>query len=131
MNSFRNSPSISKVERRKLAAALDSWFVRFGTLQQCAPMEPGRNRTRELTIRNQASNRCATSAHSGLEFSTSLISDIARIILDCLTHRGKNVWVISSFDAKINSRLITKWEVVNFGANHFISMNSIISIKFF
>ena len=53
---------ISKVERGKLAGALGSCFVLFATLQQCAPMEPGGNRTRDPTVRKQASNRCATSA---------------------------------------------------------------------
>ena len=80
---------------RYLAGALDSCFVLFGTLQQCAPTEPGGNRTRDLTVRNQVSNRCATSARSRLEFSTSPINDIARIILHCLvcyTYIQRNGW---------------------------------------
>ena len=82
--SIRNSSLISKVESRKLAGALDSCFVLFGTLQQCAPTEPGGKRTRDLTVRKPVSNRCATSARSRLEFSTSPINDIARIIRHCL-----------------------------------------------
>ena len=78
--SIRNSSLISKVESLKLAGTLDSCFVLFGTLQQCAPTEPGRNRTRDRTVRKPVSNRCATSARSRLEFLTSPINDIARII---------------------------------------------------
>ena len=39
---FTNSLIISKAEGQELAGALDSCFVLFGTLQQCAPKEPGR-----------------------------------------------------------------------------------------
>ena len=63
---------------------LDSCFVQFGTLRQCAPTEPSGKRTRNLTVRNQVSNRCATDALSQLEYSTSQTNDIARIILHCL-----------------------------------------------
>ena len=73
-----NSSLISKVESRKLAGALDSCFVLFGTLQQCAPTDPGGNRTRDLTVRKPVSNRCATSARSRLEFSTSPVNDMLR-----------------------------------------------------
>ena len=52
----------------------------------CAPTEPGRNRTRDITARKQVSNRCATSARSRLEFSTLSINDIARIILHRLVY---------------------------------------------
>ena len=44
----------------------------------------GGNRTRDLTVRKPVSNRCAKSARSRLEFSTSPINDIVRIILHCL-----------------------------------------------
>ena len=50
---------------------MDSCFVLFGTLQQCAPMEPGRNRTRHLTVGNQICNHCTTSTRARLESSTS------------------------------------------------------------
>ena len=91
--SIRNSSLISKVESRKLAGALDSCFVLFGTVQQCAPTEPGGNRTRDLTVRKPVSNRCATSARSRLEFSTSPINDILRelssiVLYVILTYRG-------------------------------------------
>ena len=76
--SIRNPSIISKVESRKLAGALDSCFVLFGTLQQCEPTEPDGNRNLDLTVRKQVSNRCATSARSQLEFSTSPINDILR-----------------------------------------------------
>ena len=82
--SIRNSSLISKVESRKLTGALDSCFVLFGTLQQCASTQPGGNRTRDLTVRKPVSNRCVTSARSRLEFSTSPINDIPRIIIHCL-----------------------------------------------
>ena len=73
--SIRNSSLISKVESRKLTGALDSCFVLFGTLQQCAPTESGGNRTRDLTVRKPVSNRCARSARFRLESSTSQIND--------------------------------------------------------
>ena len=79
-----DSSLISKVESRKLAGALDSCFVLFGTLRQCAPTQPGGNRIRDLTVRKPVSNCCVTSARSRLEFSTSPIIDTARIILHCL-----------------------------------------------
>ena len=75
--SIRNSSLISKVESRKLAGAMDSCLVLFGTLQQCAPTEPGGNRTRHFTVRKPVSNHCATSARSRLEFSASPINDIS------------------------------------------------------
>ena len=53
---------------------MNSYFVLFGTLQQCAPMEPGGNRTRNLTVQI----RCTTDARFRLEFSTSPINDILR-----------------------------------------------------
>ena len=51
-------------------------------------MEHGENRTRDLTVRKQVSNCCATSAHSRLEFSTLPINDIARIYppLPCMLY---------------------------------------------
>ena len=103
--SIRNSSIISKVESRKLAGALDSCFALFGTLQQCALTGPGRNRTRDLTVRNQVSNRCATSARSRLKFSTLPINEITRIILHCLvcyTHIRRN-------GGSWNSRLHIRW----------------------
>ena len=72
--SIRNSSLISKAESRKPAGALDSCFVLFGTPQQCAPAEPGGNRARDLKVRKPVSNRCATSARSPPEFSTSPIN---------------------------------------------------------
>ena len=66
--SSRNSSQISKFESRKLAGALDSCFVLFGTLHQCAPTEPGGNQTRDLTVRKPVSNRCATGARFRFEF---------------------------------------------------------------
>ena len=93
LNKVLNSSLISKVESRKLAGALDSCFVLFGTLQQCAPTEPGGNRTRDLTVRKPVSNRCAASARSRLEFSTSPINDVLRevssiVLYIILTYRG-------------------------------------------
>ena len=82
--SIINWSSIGKVESLKLAGALDSCFILFGTLQQCAPTDPSRNGTRDLTVRKPVPNHCATSARSRLEFSTSPINDIARIIFQCL-----------------------------------------------
>ena len=85
--------------------ALDSCFVLFGTLHQCAPTEPSGNRTRDLTVRKPVSNRCATSARSRLEFSISAINDIARIIFYCLvcyTCIQRNGW-------PRNSLLPTRW----------------------
>ena len=68
--SIRYSSLISKVESRKLAGALDSCFVLFGTFQRCAPTEPCGNRTRDLTDRKTVSNRCATNARYRLENSS-------------------------------------------------------------
>ena len=76
--SMRNSSLIHKVESQKLAEALDSCFVLFGTLQQCVLTRPGGNRNCNLTVRNQVSNHRATNARSRLEFSTSPINDILR-----------------------------------------------------
>ena len=76
--SIRNLSLISKVESRKLAGTLDSCFVLFGILQQCAPTEPGGNRTRDLTVRKPVSNRCTTSTRSRLEFSNAPINDTLR-----------------------------------------------------
>ena len=52
---IRNSSLVSKVESQKLAGALDSCFVLFGTLQQCAPTDPGVNRTHDVTVRKDNS----------------------------------------------------------------------------
>ena len=75
--SIGNSSFNSKVESRKLAGALDSCFVLFGTLQRCAPTEPGGNRTRDLTVRKPVSNCCTIYASSRLGISTSSINDLA------------------------------------------------------
>ena len=71
--SIRNSSLISEVESRKLVGALINCFVLFGTLQQCAPTKSGGNRTWNLKVRKQVSNRFR------LGISTSPINDIARI----------------------------------------------------
>ena len=60
-----------------MAGALDSCFLLFGTLQQGTPLEPGGNRTRDLTVRKQVSNRCAMSGRSRLEFPNSSINETA------------------------------------------------------
>ena len=73
--SIRNSSLISKVKSRKLAGALDCCFVLFETLQQCAPMEPGVNRTRDLTVKKPVSNCCATSVPASFRLSALLIND--------------------------------------------------------
>ena len=91
--SIKISSLISKVESRKLAGALDSCFVLFGTLQQCTSTEPGGSRTHDLTVRKPVSNHCATSARSQLELSTSPINDILRELSSIasyviLTYRG-------------------------------------------